>query len=79
MSPEVIQAIISVVGFLGSIGGGTYMAGRKSQVQDDHEKRITALEVLPAQISSIEASMSVMSHDLAEIKGMFRLTLKESP
>lgn len=77
MSPEVIQAIIAVAGVITSIGGGTYVAGRKSQVLDDHEKRINLLEQLPGKINSIESSMSNISHDVAEIKGMFKLTLRE--
>lgn len=77
MSPEVVQAVIATAGLLLSLGGALYVAGRKSQAVDDHERRIMALEQLPGQVTKIESAMSAISHDLAEIKGMFKLTLKE--
>lgn len=78
MSPAAVEALIAAAGVALSIGGSVFTAGRRSQMLADHERRLLLLEQLPQKIGNIESSMSNMSHDLAEIKGMFKLTLKES-
>lgn len=78
MSTDAIAALISGGGFLLSLMMVVFIAGRKDQVIADLVRRVTALEQLPEKIGNIESSMLVISHDLAEIKGMFKLTIKDS-
>jgi len=72
-----LELIIAAIGLFLSISTSVFIAGRRSQQIDNHEARIATLENSVIKIVNLEASMTAMSRDVAEIKGMFTLKLKE--
>ena len=76
MSPEAIAAIISGAGVALSLMGSSYVAGKN---QGANEVRLSNLESTQRNIQSTMATMEQLAgvkEDLAEIKGMFRMTLR---
>lgn len=73
MNATAIEAVIGAATFLMSAGISLYIAGRKSaQVEARIDSKASREEV-----GELKNQLSVMSVTLGEIKGMFRLTLKD--
>lgn len=80
LSPEGASLIIALIGFVCSVLGATFLSGtRYAEVRADirrNGERVTILEGNQGNLATKEQLADVKS-DLAEIKGMFRMTLRE--
>ena len=74
MSPEGTAAVITGAGFLFSLLTSVYVSGRRDGRLD---VRVTMLESNQDKLATKE-QLSGVKEDLAEIKGMFRMTLRSS-
>lgn len=73
MSPEATSAIIAVAGFIVSLGSSVFVAGvRWGSVK----ARLDMLENAMKN-SATKEQLSGVKEDVAEIKGMFRMTLRD--
>ena len=75
MSPEAVAAVISAAGFAASMLGAVFVAGRRSGAT---ELRIAMLEANQDKMATKD-QLAGLKEDMAEIKGMFRMTLRETP
>lgn len=78
IGPETQSALISLAGVVFSLAGAVYVAGRRDGRRD------TRIDFLEEQFRSMANSMATkeqlagVKEDVAEIKGMFRMTLRDS-
>lgn len=72
LSPSDITAAISIAI---SWGGSLFISGRRTGITD------TRLTLLERQLDTLvtKAELAVVATDVAEIKGMFKMTLKDNP
>jgi hypothetical protein len=73
MSPDTLSVIIAAAGFILSIGGTAIILAFRAGGASD---RLTRMEKDMGNMATKEQLANV-KEDLAEIKGMFRMTLKE--
>jgi hypothetical protein len=74
MNETAIVIIVGILTFLVSTGTTLIIVGVKwGRISGDVE----TLKQAAARWDQVITDVSVMKHDLAEIKGMFRLTIKE--
>lgn len=72
MTPEVVSVVIAGAGLLLSLLGSVFISGIfRGQTQT----RLTVLENNQANLATKE-QLAGVKEDLAEIKGMFRMTLR---
>lgn len=80
VSTEALSLLIALVGFICSVLGATFLSGtRWAEVRADirrNSERVSILEGNQGNLATKEQLADVKS-DLAEIKGMFRMTLRE--
>lgn len=80
ISPEGASLLIALIGFICSVLGASFLSGtRWAEVRADvrrNNERITTLEGNQTNLATKEQLADVKS-DLSEIKGMFRMTLRE--
>jgi len=73
MSPEAASAVIAAGGFVlslfGALSVSTYRSGR-------NDARLTALEMTISTLATKD-QFAGLKEDVAEIKGMFRMTLRD--
>lgn len=75
MNPDIIALIISAAGVIVSIFGAAMVVSFRAGGASD---RLTRMELDMGNMATKE-QLSNVKEDLAEIKGMFRMTLKEGP
>ena len=75
MSPDTTAVIIASIGVLISILSAIAIVSFRAGGAAD---RLTRMEKDMANMATKE-QLSTVKEDIAEIKGMFRMTLKESP
>lgn len=76
MSPIDVEVLIGVVTFIVSVGVSMFVSGtRWGRV----EEKVNVIEKKTQNIDNMQTDMAVMKHDLAEIKGMFTMRLKDAP
>lgn len=73
MSAESVAAVISGAGVLISLLGSVYVSGRRNGQID---LRVTMLEAGQEKLATRE-QVAAVKEDVAEIKGMFRMTLRD--
>lgn len=73
MSPEAISAVISAGGVVCSILGAGLVVSFRAGARDE---RLSRIEKDMGNAATKE-QLSAVKEDIAEIKGMFRMTLKE--
>ena len=73
MSPEVVATWISGAGFALSVLASAYISGRRDGRID---LRVTMLEANQDKLATKD-QLAGVKEDIAEIKGMFRMTLRE--
>ena len=80
ISPEGASLLIALIGFICSILGASFVSGtRWAELRADvrrNGERVTTLETNQPNLATKE-QLSDVKADLAEIKGMFRMTLRE--
>lgn len=72
MSPEAVSAVIAGAGVLLSLFSTSYVSGKN---QGRNEIRLANLEANQGNMATKE-QLAGVKEDLAEIKGMFRMTLR---
>jgi hypothetical protein len=74
LSPVVVAVLISGGGFILSVGTSMFISGtqwgKMSAKVDSIDARMKAVDTMPSDVK-------ILQHDLAEIKGMFTMRLKE--
>lgn len=75
MSPEGVAAVIAGAGFALSVASAVYVSGRRD---GRTEVRVAMLEANQDKMATKD-QLAGLKEDMAEIKGMFRMTLRESP
>ena len=75
MTPELTASLISGAAFTLSLLGSVFISG---VARGRTETRLTMLETNQDRLATKE-QLAGVKEDLAEIKGMFRMTLREGP
>jgi hypothetical protein len=73
VSPEAAAALISGAGLFLSLLGSAYISGRRDGRMD---VRVAMLEASQEKLATRE-QLAGVKEDVAEIKGMFRMTLRD--
>jgi hypothetical protein len=73
VSPAVVSVVISGVGLVLSLAGSAFIAGLRWGTV---KTRIDMLEQSQGQLATKD-QLAGVKEDVAEIKGMFRMTLKD--
>jgi hypothetical protein len=73
LSPVIISAIISVIGFVLSVGSAMFISGTR---WGEMKGKVNTIEDRTRNFETVQLDMAVLKHDVAEIKGMFTMKIK---
>lgn len=74
VSPIIASCLISGIGFIISVGTSMFISGTKWGAM---QQKVNTIETQTKDVASMNTDLAVVKHDLAEIKGMFTMKIKD--